>query len=149
MPNPNMGGKTRFKKGHKYNAGFPFFSLRTAIKRFGDEKETIRDDGTVLTRADLAAAWIWEVIITGHDAAKHPDTGQRDVARVDFRGRLQAVQYVRDSVEPQGSYDQHMETEAEAFDSAESADMEAITTMTDGELAQLQGLLTKAAATQV
>ena len=118
-----------FRRGHKGMGGRPrnSFSVTAALERMSAEAESVDDDGTVITRAALAARWLWKCVGSGTDRGH----------MLTFKERLDGFIAIRRAIEP----DDRRESAGQGDDRTQN-----LSALTDAELAQLEALLSKATA---
>ena len=96
-----------FKPGQSGNpAGRPpnRYSITHALRVVGDMPQSVDDDGTPLTDAQLAARWLWGVVRTGRDERRSEDGGAESVA-VSTKDRMAALQTILGQLEPTRNLD--------------------------------------------
>ena len=81
-----------FRRGHKGMGGRPrnSFSVTAALERMSAEAKSVDDDGTVITRAALAARWLWRCVGSGTDRGH----------MLTFKERLDGFIAIRRAIEP-------------------------------------------------
>ena len=123
-----------FKTGHKSKGGRPpnNFSIGAALSKSANEVETVTDDGTPVTRAQLAAKWLWHCVVSGEDRGE----------QLVFKDRLAAFQAVKSAIEPIVKINA-----ADLPEEPEDDLMPDVATLTGDELKDLQRLLMKSGDT--
>lgn len=119
----------RFAHGHKFSKGRPprNYSIASAVSAIADTPETIDNEGNTLTKAQLAARWLWDRVLDD---------------KLSFRDRLEAFKSVRACIEPDFKLkDEHMGDNADPV----SDDLSGLT---NEELDQLERLIAKGARSE-
>ncbi len=77
----------RFAQGHRFSRGRPprSYSITSALATIGDLPETIDDDGNTITKAQMAARWLWKCVLD---------------EELSYRDRLSALETVLSRIEP-------------------------------------------------
>ena len=118
-----------FRRGHRGVGGRPRngFSIAAAMEKFSTTVESVDDEGNPVTVATMVARWVWNCVLTGRDGDEP----------IRFRDRLAAFVEIRRAIEPE-----RRQGDAEQSDDQ----MDDLSRLTDDELAELERILTKAAA---
>lgn len=87
--------------GNKIASGRPprNYSIAQALSIAADQQVSIDDEGKPLTRANIAAAWLWRVVAEGLDSRRDPDGGDV-LTPVGTRDRMEALKTILSRIEP-------------------------------------------------
>ena len=98
----NRKPRGRWKPGESGNPkGRPpkNYSIANALSLAAEQPQSVDDEGSPLTNAQLAADWIWRVVREGRDRRLSED-GDPEYRVVATKDRLQALQSILSRIEP-------------------------------------------------
>ena len=135
--NPNFLPNGKFAKGNKVgvgnsNAGRPprDYSIAHALSQAAKQAETVDDDGTVLTKAQVAARWLWECVLNPN---------------LSFRDRLEAFKTVVNRIEPDYSLKLRESQVGDGEEASEETPLD-LTRLSDDEIRVALAILDRAKA---